>query len=83
LPQIASAQKFLSFPDQQQRQPGKQQESVGFQQSDTHPSQGRPAPHQFAVYQQDAVRHAAQVEYTKKLQEFFRQLLDYNKQQQV
>jgi hypothetical protein len=81
LPQMTSVQKFLSFPDQQLRQPGKQQESVGSRQSPSHPAQSRPAPHLFALYQHDAVRHAAQVEYTKKLQEYFQHLLNYDKQQ--
>ena len=82
LPQMTSVQKFLSFPDQQLRQPGKQQESVGSQQSSKHPAGSRPTPHLFAVYQQDAVRHAAQMEYTNKLQEYFQQLLSYSEQQQ-
>lgn len=77
LPQMTSSQKFLSFPDQQLRQPGAQQESVG------PAAERRPAPHLFAVYQQDAVRHAAQVEYTNKLQEYYQQLLNYNKQQHL
>jgi len=81
LPQMISVQKFLSFPDQQLRQPGTQQESVGPQQSSKHAAERRPAPNLFAVYQQDAVRHAAQVEYTNKLQEYYQQLLNYNKQQ--
>jgi len=80
LPQMTSVQKFLSFPDQQLRQPGTQQESVEPQQSSKHTAERRPAPHLFAVYQQDAVRHAAQVEYTNKLQEYYQQLLNYNKQ---
>jgi hypothetical protein len=80
---MTSAQKFLSFPDQQLRQPGKQQESVGSQQSSKHPAERRPAHHLFAVYQQDPMRHAAQVEYTNKLQEYFQQLLKYNKQQHL
>lgn len=83
LPQITSAQKFLSFPDQQLRQPGAQRESVGSQQSSQHAAEGRPAPHLFAVSQQDAVRHAAQVEYTNKLREYYQQLLNYNKQQHL
>ena len=83
LPQMTSVQKFLSFPDQQLRQPGTQQESVGAQQSSKHAAERRPAPHLFAVYQQDAVRHAAQVEYTNKLQEYYQQLLNYNKQQHL
>lgn len=80
---MTSVQRFLSFPDQQLRQPGAQQESVGPQQSSKYVAERRPAPHMFAVYQQDAVRHAAQVEYTNKLQEYYQQLLNYNKQQQL
>jgi hypothetical protein len=76
LPQITSVQKFLSFADQQLRQPG-----VESQQSPKHPAESRPAPHLFALYQQDAVRHAAQVEYTNKLREYFQHLLNYNNQQ--
>jgi hypothetical protein len=83
LPQMTSVQKFLSFPDQQLRQPGAQQESVGSQQSSKHAAERRPAPHLFTVYQRDAVRHAAQVEYTNKLQEYYQQLLNYNKQQHL
>lgn len=83
LPQMTSVQKFLSFPDQQLRQPAAQQESVGPQQSSKHAAERRPAPHLFSVYEQDAVRHAAQVEYTNKLQEYYQQLLNYNKQQHL
>jgi len=83
LPQMTSVQKFLSFPDKQLRQPGAQQESVGPQQSSKDAARRRPAPHLFAVYQQDAVRHAAQVEYTNKLQEYYQQLLNYNKEQHL
>jgi hypothetical protein len=80
---MTSVQKFLSFPDQQLRQPGVQQASVGPQQSSKDAAERRPAPNLFAVYQQDAVRHAAQVEYTNKLQEYYQQLLNYNKQQHL
>jgi hypothetical protein len=76
LPQVTSVQKFLSFPDQQLRKPGEQHESIEFQQSPK-----RPAPHSFAVYHQDAARHAAQLEYTRKLREYFQQLLNYNREQ--
>ena len=81
LPQVTSVQKFLSFPDQQLRKPGKQHESIEFQQSPKHPAESRPAPHSFAVYHQDAARHAAQLEYTRKLREYFQQLLNYNREQ--
>jgi hypothetical protein len=85
--QTSPLQKFLSFSDQQLKQPGEQNESFlslsthGSQQSTKPPVEGRPAPQLFALYQQDARRHTAEQEYTKKLQEYFQQLQNYYKQQ--
>jgi hypothetical protein len=87
LSQTSPLQKFLSFSDQQLKQPGEQNESFvspsthGSQPSTKPPAEGRPAPQLFALYQQDARRHTAQLEYTKKLQEYFQQLQNYYNQQ--
>jgi hypothetical protein len=80
--------QFLSFSDQQLKEPGEEKESFtslsmhGSQQSTKPPADGRPAPQLFALYQQDARRHTTDQEYTKKLQEYFQQLQNYYKQQQ-
>jgi hypothetical protein len=87
LSQTSPLQKFLSFSDQQLKQPGQQNESSvspsthGSQPSTKLPAEGRPAPQLFALYQQDAQQHTAQLEYTKKLQEYFQQLQNYYNQQ--
>jgi hypothetical protein len=82
LPQTPPVQKFLSFSNQQLKQPGNQKEDLLPQH--THASQlppKSPVPLLFALYQQDAAHHAAQFEYTKKLQEYFQQLQSYYKKQ--
>jgi hypothetical protein len=77
LPQTSSFQKLLSFSDQQLNQPGHQKENLVILR--THesqpPAEDRPVP------LLDAARHAAQSEYTKKLQEYFQQLQSYYRQQ--
>jgi hypothetical protein len=86
LPQTPSLAKFLRFSDQQLKQLGEQKESFmslgthGSQLSSKLPAEGRPAPLS-ALHQLDARRHSAELEYTKKLQEYFLQLQNYYSQQ--
>jgi hypothetical protein len=87
LSQTSPLHKFLSFSDQQLKQPGEQNESFislnthGSQPSTKPPAERKPATQLFALYQQDAQRHTTEQEYTKKLQEYFQQLQNYYKQQ--
>jgi hypothetical protein len=77
LPQTPSLQKFLSFPDQQVKQTGHQKENlVPLKTQVSQPStEDRPVP------LLDATNHAAQLEYTKKLQEYFQRVQSYYRQQ--
>jgi hypothetical protein len=86
LSQTSPHQKFLSFSEQQLKQLTEQKESLmslnthGSQLSTKLPAEGHPMP-LLARHQQDAQRHTAALEYTRKLQEYFHQLQTYYNQQ--
>jgi hypothetical protein len=78
LPQTSPLQKFLRVSDQQLKQLGEHKERLVplSTLSSTLRAEGRPA-----LPQQDARRHAAEMEYSQKLQEYFHQLQEYYSQQ--